>query len=434
MKLNWFSPLPPARSGIADYTFGILPVLIKHAEVTLWTDQYEWNPAIERYAVVRQYQPERIDWRELNRADLSFYHIGNNHLFHTSIWQVSRRSAGIVILHDFRLHDFFESLYRGKWRDQHGYLALMDTYYGHEGLKAAIEFVSAEHADHYLMAQRYPLTLPALENALGALVHTREAFEELRLSNRFPVVYAPLPSPVGSRRHTPRPSENPYRLIIFGHMGRNRRLNAVLEALAQVPERNRFRLDIYGEMDDAKALRSEIHKWNLKEMVSVHGYAPESELDQALDAASLAINLRYPTMGEASASQLRIWDHALPSLVTKVGWYGSLSGEIVGHVRPEHEVADIRSHLESFLENPARYVRMGERGYRFVKEEHDAETYAKTIVSLVSDARNFMLRKTAYDLARRTGALIGSWSSPKSIGDLPRKVAEKIHTLSHKEA
>ena len=66
--------------------------------------------------------------------------------------------------------------------------------------------------------------------------------------------------------------------------------------------------------------------------------------------------------------------------------------------------------------------------------KHDPETYAKTIVSLASDARQFMLRKTAYDLARRTGALIGSWQSPTTIGDLPRKVAEKIHTLSHKEA
>ena len=430
MKLNWFSPLPPARTGIADYTFGVLPTLIKHAEVTLWTDQTEWNPAIESYAPVRQYQPDRIDWRELNRADLSFYHIGNNHLFHASIWQVSRRCAGIVILHDFRLHDFFESLYRGKWRDQHGYLTLMDTYYGREGLKAAIEFVNAQHADYDLMSQRYPLTLPALENALGALVHTQEAFEELRSSNRSPVVYAPLPSPVASRPHSRRTTENLYRLIIFGHIGKNRRLNAVLEALSKVPGKNRFHLDIYGEIDDSKTLRNQIHKLDLREMVSVHGYAPEPELDQALDGASLAINLRYPTMGEASASQLRIWDHALPSLVTKVGWYGTLPDEIVGHVRPENEVADIRAHLESFVEDPTRYARMGERGYRFVKEEHDPEAYAKTIVSLASDARQFMLRKTAYDLARRTGILIGSWKSPTTIGDLPRKVAEKIHMLS----
>ena len=30
MRLNWFSPLPPARSGIADYTMQLLPALTWH--------------------------------------------------------------------------------------------------------------------------------------------------------------------------------------------------------------------------------------------------------------------------------------------------------------------------------------------------------------------------------------------------------------------
>jgi len=99
-------------------------------------------------------------------------------------------------------------------------------------------------------------------------------------------------------------------------------------------------------------------------------------------------------------------------------------------VRAEHEVDDIRSHLESFLENPDRYAGMGERGFRYVREVHDPEAYAQTIVSLASDARQLMLRKTAFDLARRSGVLIGSWQGPTKIGDFPRKVAEKIHKLT----
>ena len=48
MKLNWFSPLPPAKTGIADYTLGLLPALSKQAEVVLWTDQSSWDRALER--------------------------------------------------------------------------------------------------------------------------------------------------------------------------------------------------------------------------------------------------------------------------------------------------------------------------------------------------------------------------------------------------
>jgi glycosyltransferase involved in cell wall biosynthesis len=221
----------------------------------------------------------------------------------------------------------------------------------------------------------------------------------------------------------------PYRLIIFGHIGRNRRLDAVLEALAQLPA-NLFRLDIYGEIDDAKTLRQRIQTLDLKQAVTVHGYTPLAELDQALSTAHLAINLRYPTMGEASASQLRIWEHSLPSLVTRVGWYASLSTEAVAHVDPDNEVDDIRSHLEAFLRQPERFALMGQHGRRLVKTEHHPKTYVDTIISLFSQAREFKLRHAAFMLAQRSGTIMGSWSKQMSAdNDAPQRVAEKIHSL-----
>lgn len=435
MKLNWFSPLPPARTGIADYTFGTLPELSRRAEVTLWTDRAAWDPELEKYAKVRHYQPERVDWVELNKGELSFYNIGNNHLHHASIWQVSRQAPGIVILHDIRLHDFFESLYRGQWHDQEGYLAQIEKHYGEEGLQIAVEFVSARHGDFDLMAQRFPMTGAVLENALGAVVHTQNAADELAGANRCPLFYTQLPSaPIIASRHPDgRPSESPgpHRLIIFGHIGRNRRLDAVLEALSQLPQRNHFQLDIYGEIDDAKTLRQRIQTLDLKDTVKVHGYAPAADLDHALSNASLAINLRYPTMGEASASQLRIWEHALPSMVTRVGWYASLSEKAVAHVRPENEVADIRSHLQSYLDDPDRFARMGQHGRRLVETEHHPRTYASAMVSLASDARQLKLRHAAFHLGQRAGAIIGSWSKEMiNDGDSARRVAEKIYSFT----
>ena len=432
MKINWFSPLPPARTGIADYTFGILPELSSRADVTLWTDRTGWDSELEKYATVRHFQPEHVDWVELNRAELSFYNIGNNHLHHASIWQVSRQSPGIVVLHDVRLHDFFESLYRGHWRDEPGYLAQVEKHYGEEGLRIATEFVSARHGDYDFMAQRFSMTGAVLENALGALVHTQDAFNELRAAHRCPVFYAPLPSaPIVASNRSDGHASGPHRLIIFGHIGRNRRLDAVLDALSQLPQRDRFQLDIYGEIDDAKTVRQRIQTLALKDTVKVHGYAPIEDLDHALSTASLAINLRFPTMGEASASQLRIWEHALPSLVTRVGWYASLSEDAVAYVRPDNEVADIRSHLEMFLEDPQKFARMGRHGRRLVETEHHPKSYASTIVSLAENAREFKLRHAAFDLAGRTGAVMGSWSKEMNDDDAAaRRVAEKIHSLT----
>ena len=41
MKIAYFSPLPPARSGIADYSAGLLPYLSRQADLTLFVDDPE---------------------------------------------------------------------------------------------------------------------------------------------------------------------------------------------------------------------------------------------------------------------------------------------------------------------------------------------------------------------------------------------------------
>ena len=66
-------------------------------------------------------------------------------------------------------------------------------------------------------------------------------------------------------------------------------------------------------------MRDEVEELRLQDIVTLHGFVPAEALEAALASAHLAINFRFPTMGEASVSQLQIWDHALPSLVTRVG-------------------------------------------------------------------------------------------------------------------
>jgi glycosyltransferase involved in cell wall biosynthesis len=431
MKINWFSPLPPARTSIADdYLAGILPSLTKHSELTLWTDQSDWDRSMEKFGRVRSYDPRRISWPELNQGEVTFYNIGNNHLFHSSIWQVSREHPGMVILHDLRVHNFFDSLYRGQRRDVAGYLAQMKRYYGDEGLRDAKAFVSSSGEINIdFMTQNYPLTQAALENCLAVVVHTQEALARVGALRQWPVIQASLPRtlPPHPDEVVPRAVAPPYRLIMFGYMGRNRRLDAVLDALGTLPERDSFYLDILGEITDGRSLRSRIGKLGLGRVVQLHGYTPETELNKMLQASHLAINLRYPTMGEASGSQLRIWYHALPSLVTDVGWYSSLSRDTVAHVRPEHEVPDIQSHLRNFLRNPEQFAKMGQSGLRTLREEHDPEKYVKAILEFASSVRAFRVRKSAYDSARRAGMMMGSTigSSAGSESQATR-IAEKI--------
>jgi glycosyltransferase involved in cell wall biosynthesis len=439
VKLNWFSPLPPASTDIAHYTTRVLPALASRAEVTLWTDQEDWDAALKRYAEVRRYSPERVPWAELNRADMSVYHIGNNPLFHGSIWQLSRAAPGLVVLHDMRLHHFFDGLYRVKWRDLDAYQSVMCKYYGEQGRLDALECFTQEARNIDSMAERYPLTQLATENALGVLVHTREAFAQLKLERHRPAAYAPLPYEAGPRHQASQTSSEhdggaingpPYHLVVSGYLGRNRRLDALLKALAELPQKEQFHLDIYGQvLDDNKHLRASIRALGLKRLATIHGFVPEAELDQALARAHLAINLRYPTMGEASGSQLRIWSHALPSLVTKVGWYASLPAETVAFVRPAHEIQDIQSHLKAFLNAPGDFAMMGQRGRALLEQEHAPDAYAQAILDFAHTARRHAAHHSAYKLARRAGALMSDWIPPKSQDETFKRVATEIFTI-----
>jgi glycosyltransferase involved in cell wall biosynthesis len=417
VRLNWFSPIPPAKSGIADYTQRLLPALTAAAEIVVWTDQESWDPAVEEYAEVRSYRLKEMPWAEVNHATMSIFHIGNNHRFHGAIWQVSQRHTGLIILHDVALQQFFAGLFREQWRDRVGYLELMEHFYGAAGRQDAEDFWAGRLTIEY-MAEQYRLTRYAMDHALGVVVHSQRSFDELRYDSPCPLSYAQLPYPVappGSRGKTaigkPRAEGPPYHLIIFGHISDNRRLGSVLRALAGLPKRERFRLDVYGELWDHQSVRRDIDELGLQDVVALHGFVPAEDLDAALASAHLAINLRFPTMGEASVSQLQIWDHALPSLVTRVGWYATLPQETVAFVRPEREISDIQAHLGAFLDDPGRYAQMGEDGRRYVQTHHTSGAYVQAIIDAVRKAEAFRPHAMAHDMARRVGQEMRRWTN-----------------------
>lgn len=434
MKLNWFSPLPPARTDIAHYTQRLLPALAELCEVTLWTDQRSYDSALEKFATVRKFRLERMPWRELNHADMSFYQIGNNPDFHGAIWQVSRLLAGVVVLHDLRLHHFFDGIYRVRRRDLASYLAVMSRYYGPNGRHQAAQCYQNQARNIDYMAEHFPLTEFALEDALGVIVHTADAFEQLNACKRWPLAYAPLPFPSlkPSREAGIPSSSSRCRLVIFGYIGKNRRLGSVLKALSSLAEKDQIHLDVYGTiLDDERELRSQISNLNLKNQVSIHGYTAEAELDEALSNADLAINLRFPTMGEASGSQLRIWSHCLPSLVSDIGWYSSLPEGTVALVRTdENEVADIEKHLRSFLARRDLFAEMGAKGRQELEKNHSPENYAQSVVALAQAAMKYRPVAAHMTLAERAARAAAKWTTPEVADENYRRVAKEILAMA----
>lgn len=407
MLIHWLSPLPPLRTGIAEYTAHILPELARRAEVVLWTAQESWDPALESLAPVRRFSPS-LPSDEFGRADIHFYNIGNNPEYHFEIWEMARKIPGVVILHDFHLQHFFEFLYRRR-NDPGEYFSQMSRWHGPEAEAMARDCWDFRvHVDE--VSKRFPLFGPAVEGCLGAIAHSPAAYGQLAGLKAFPVSLCHLPHPARPEAKAPESKWGapPYRLVVFGFIMPNRRLEPFIEALAGVDGKEAFTLDIYGEVWDPDRISLCAQANGVGNQVHHHGYVTSEVLDRALSTAHLAINLRYPTMGEASSSQLRIWEWSLPSLVTRTGWYGSLPEEVVAKVAPENEIAQIRGCLTDFLADPSAFRAMGERGRALLERRHAASMYTSDLLQFA----DVCLARIPREEMRESAMRMIRWSSP----------------------
>lgn len=436
LKINWFSPLPPARSGIAqNYTMQVLPALARYYEVVLWTDQDQVAPEVQRLAHVARYAPDAPPWREINDGTISIYHLGNQPDLHGGIWQVCMCQPGIVVLHDLRLHDFFFTFWVRHRQDRASYLAALERWYGEAGRRAGEAFCGGGISPES-MAQKFPLTREALRGALGGITHSSRALAELKETPACPIIALNHPYAAAGesryrqwltvRKAAPHP---PYRLVVFGYLSRNRRLEAVLEALAGIPEREQIRLDVCGQLWDKGHIRTQIERLGLSSLVKLLGFLPESLVEQELSTADLAINLRYPSMGEASGSQLQFWDYGLPTLVTRTGWYASLPEGTAAFVRPEHEVEDIQTHLRAFLNDPGAFRAMGERGRQSLENNNDPEKYVDALARFAAEVLRLSPRVSARALARRIGSDLTEWLPSAASPYLLERASQEIYTI-----
>ncbi|MFN2623459.1 MAG: glycosyltransferase family 4 protein [Chthoniobacterales bacterium] len=428
MKLNLFSPLPPTRSGIAQLSFHLLPHLARDAEITVWSSEPEWKFDPPNGVMVRHYDLQRPPWREINQADATFYQMGNDPRYHHAIWHLSQRHPGIVILHDLMMQHFFSGLvFHDRGMNRREYLELVERHHGIKGRVLAERHVQGLIATEEL-AQSCPLTEAATENALAVIVHSAAAYSAL--PEDASVVHLPLCVGMELPTLAPREASEPYRLTVFGFLGPNRKLPLLLRALATFPERARFRLDILGTMNGPEKMHQLVGRLGLSETVTLHGFVSATELDAALRRTDLVVNMRDPSMGEASASQLHLWQYALPSLVTPRAWYATLPEETVAFVRPEHEVEDIQRHLTEFLANPETYRELGRNGHRHVAQHHSIENYASGLLKVAARTPEFQAKWIARDLARRSATAMSHWIDIATIDSLMPQVARQIEMLT----
>ena len=382
MRVAYYSPQPPERSGIADYSALLLPALAERIDVD----------------VVR-----RGTRRLRRRADLSLYHVGNDPEAHGWIVEALRRRPGVVVLHDFVLHHLVAGMTLGRG-DGGGYLDAMQREAGPVGRMLAHgvidELLPPLWEDR---AVDYPLAGEVLGSATGLIVHSAYV-EQLvwEADYRRPVWRIPHPAWVPPAELAP--VEVPESRIVigcYGHLNPAKRLPQLLEAFAglrtRLPE---ALLLLVGSASPGLELDPVYDRLGLRlgEDVIRVDYIDEARLWAFLAACDICVNLRYPTMGETSGIVIRALSLGRPLVVSDVGWFSELPDEAALKVPVGGaEVRAIGEALEQLARDPGLRGTMSEAGRAAVRRDHD--------IGLVADAYAAALEEAAGGAAVREAVL-----------------------------
>ena len=210
MKVAYYSPLPPSRSGIADYSTLLLPALRERIDI-----------------VVAQ------EGKRAPAADVALYHLGNDPDAHGWILDALRRRSGVVVLHDFVLHHLMAGATIGR-NDGHAYLAAMEREAGAAGRMLGWGVLEGRVPPLWeVRPTEFPLVGEVLDRATGLIVHSQYVAAQARehgYDGR--IWHVPHPAwPV--EEVVPADVDGAPLLGCFGHLNENKRVPQLLRAFAE---------------------------------------------------------------------------------------------------------------------------------------------------------------------------------------------------------
>ena len=352
----WASPLPPIRSGVADYAAEVLPELSNLTDVVvLAPPDWEAPAPGERWAELPRLPADA----PTPRGFVSLVHMGNNP-YHLWVARRLREHGGIVVLHDSVLHHLLveEAAADGDWSRFGAELAAAHGQAG-VALSAARSWGFQGRLDPFL----FPARSVYLKSADGVVVHNRRAAQAVERDcpgvpvRTVPLAVAALPSAnAGEMRRALRAAEGELLVTHLGFLTPAKGLGQVLRGLAAaVAAGAPVRLAVVGEGSAAEDFLGVVRRAGLADRVTCWGYAAPETLGAILAASDLGVAPRFPTAGETSAAVLRFLAAGTPVIVSGYGQFLEFPREATPRVAPGGAgVAELARILVEFSRDDSR--------------------------------------------------------------------------------
>jgi glycosyltransferase involved in cell wall biosynthesis len=365
MRIAWFSPLPPERSGIAAYSAELLAQLV---------GQFQIDPYSEHAA-------HDFVWRSRRSPyDLVVYHLGNAPC-HDYMWAYLARYPGLAVLHDARLHHARARCllgrnriaeYRDEFRYDHPGTDPAVTQYAIEGLGGPVCYL-------------WPMVRVIAETARLVAVHSPWVAAELR--ERFPSAHVetvrmgvPAIPPTADAMRMRERLGFPADAVVFAAFGKittEKRISSILAGLDALAREGRPAYAMFvGDAEGYGALPQEIAARGLTAKVRVTGHVADASIGDYLAAADVCLCLRWPTALETSASWLRCLAAGRPTVITDLAHLVDVPDRIVARVNPIDEASSLLDTMRRLIAEPSWRVELGRAGHAHWLASHTLEAMA----------------------------------------------------------
>jgi glycosyltransferase involved in cell wall biosynthesis len=409
MKVAYVSPLPPERSGIADYSALLLPALTNELDVD----------------IVRRgrHLPRRVD--------VVLYHLGNDVEAHGWIFRLLERQRGVVVLHDFVLHHLMAGLTVGRG-DGSAYLDLLEAeagiagrLLGHGVLDGSIPALWESRP------QDFPLVDSVLAQADGVIVHSSYVARGARMRRyEGPIWHIPHPAwDVPRRRSFPLPNRDRKVVGCFGNLNATKRLPQLLEAVARLRADDRgVLLVLAGSVAPGLELADRAARLGLEEGkdLLLLGRVAEDRLWDLIFASDVCVTLRQPTMGETSGMAIRALSAGKSLVVSDNGWFAELPGGVVAKVPVDAwEVETLTAILAELCADRSLRESLGESAREYASREHRLERVAGLYAAALEEAAGG--RAVTTEVARRVAESlqeVGVGAADPEVGVVGSRLAE----------
>ena len=406
-RMAYVSPLPPVRSGIADYSAELIPELARFYDIELVVDQADIDDARLAGFPVRT-----AGWFEDNahRFDRVVYHVGNSRA-HQSMFALTRRHPGVVVLHDFFLSGVLDNLER-EGADPHAFLGALYESHGYTGL------VDHARSGRNAAIWKYPVNKGVLDHAAAVIVHAEFSCELARAwygpgaADGWRVLPLLRGQQVANRvaaRARLGLDPDAYLVCSFGMLGRTKLNDELLEAFLASPlaADPRCKLVFVGQNEAGLygvALAGKIAASPAGRRIRITGFVTAAQYCDYLAACDTAVQLRTSTRGETSASVLDCLLHGVPTIVNAHGSSAALDPALLLKLPDAFTISELASALAALRADPQQRAALAQRASAYMQAEHAparvGQLYVDAIEHFARSARLAHYRRLVTELAR----------------------------------